>query len=62
MSVTPLFFPSLGTAIKPFPHCSVTIQKTTLQVTHNIYTIYASYDTKYCIFDRFSGKKNGVLP
>tara|TARA_B100001093_G_scaffold127537_1_gene119983 strand:+ start:2388 stop:2561 length:174 start_codon:yes stop_codon:yes gene_type:complete len=36
--------------------------KTTLQVNHNIYTIYASYDTKYCIFDHFSGKKNGALP
>jgi len=32
------------------------------QVTHNIYTIYASYDTKYCSFGRFFGKKNGILP
>ena len=32
------------------------------QVTHNIYTIYASYDTKYCGFGRFFGKKNGILP
>jgi len=35
--------------------------KTTSQVTHNIYTIHASYDTKYCSFDRFFGKKNGIL-
>jgi len=32
------------------------------QVTHNIYTINASYDTKYCSFGRFFGKKNGILP
>jgi len=32
------------------------------QVIHNIYTIYASYDTKYCSFGRFFGKKNGTLP
>ena len=32
------------------------------QVIHNIYTIYASYDTKYCSFGRFFGKKNGILP
>jgi len=36
--------------------------KTTSQGTHNIYTIYASYDTKYCSFGRFFGKKNGILP
>tara|TARA_B110000444_G_scaffold226571_1_gene231197 strand:- start:169 stop:342 length:174 start_codon:yes stop_codon:yes gene_type:complete len=35
--------------------------KTTSQGTHNIYTIYASYDTKYCSFGRFFGKKNGIL-
>jgi len=28
-------------------------------VTHNIYTIHAHYDTKYCSFDRFFGKKIG---
>jgi len=32
------------------------------QVTHNIYTICVSYDTKYCSFGRFFGKKNGILP
>ena len=31
-------------------------------VTHNIYTIHAHYDTKYCSFDRFFGKKIGFLP
>ena len=36
--------------------------KTTSQVAHNIYTIYGSYDTKYCSFGRFFGKKNGILP
>jgi len=36
--------------------------KITSQVTHNIYTIHASYDTKYCSFGRFFGKKNGILP